>query len=93
MSVFDAKSRYARYATVYQTIDARGRAVTAVGGPTLPERPTLGDHLLKDHQRLDHLAGHYLVNPNGYWSIAHHNGRLVPDAALAAPTVKIPREG
>lgn len=93
MSVFDAKSRYARYASVYQTTDMRGRAVTAVGAPALPARPTLGDHQLKAHQRLDHLAGHYLANPNGFWSIAHHNGRLLPDAALAAPSVKIPREG
>ena len=93
MSSFDAKSRYARYATVYQTKDMRGRTVVAVGAPDLPERPTLGDHLLKDHQRLDHLAGHYLANPNGFWSIAWHNHRLLPDAALAAPSVKIPREG
>jgi prophage tail gpP-like protein len=93
MSVFDAKSRYARYATVYQTTDARGRMVAAVSAPALPDRPTLGDHLLKEHQRLDHLAGHYLANANGFWSIAHHNGRLLPDAALAAPSVKIPREG
>jgi hypothetical protein len=93
VSVFDAKSRYARYATVYQTTDGRGRAVSAVGAPTLPDRPTLGDHLLKDHQRLDHLAGHYLANANGFWSIAYHNRRLLPDAVLAAPSVKIPREG
>ncbi len=93
MSVFDAKSRYARYATVYQTTDARGRAVAAVGAPVLPDRPALGDHLLKDHQRLDHLAGHYLANPNGFWSIVHHNSRLLPDAALAGPSVRIPREG
>ena len=93
MSVFDAKSRYARDATTYQTVDARGRSVTAVGAPVLPERPTLGDHLLKEHQRLDHLAGHYLANPNGFWSIADHNRRLLPDAALTGPSVKIPREG
>lgn len=93
MSVFDAKSRYARYATVYQTTDARGRSVSAVGVPVLPDRPTLGHHRLKDHQRLDHLAGHYLANPAGFWSIAHHNRRLLPDAVLAAPAVKIPREG
>jgi hypothetical protein len=93
MSVFEAKSRYARYAKVYQTTDTRGRTVAGVGAPALPERPTLGDHLLKEHQRLDHLAAHYLANPNGFWSIAHQNRRLLPDAVLAAPTAKIPREG
>jgi hypothetical protein len=93
MAVFDAKSRYARYAIAYQTTDGRGRTVAAVGAPNLPDRPTLGDHLVKDHQRLDHLAGHYLANPNGFWSIANHNRRLLPDAVLVAPTVAIPREG
>lgn len=93
MSVFEAKSRYARYATVYQTTDARGRTVAAVGAPELPERPTLGDHLLKAHQRLDHLAAHYLDYASGFWSIADHNRRLLPDAVLAAPSVEIPREG
>jgi hypothetical protein len=93
MSVFDPKSRYALYAKVYETTDARGRKVAAIGAPAIPRSPALGDHLLRDHQRLDHLAGHYLADPNGFWRIVHHNGRLLPDAALAAPSIKIPRSG
>lgn len=93
MSVFDQKSRYARHANVYETTDARGRTVTAVTAPEIPVRPTLGDHLLRDHQRLDHLAAHYLNDANGFWRIAHHNARLLPDAALSGPSVRIPREG
>ena len=93
MSVFDVKSRYARYASVYKTTDLRGREVTAVGPPSLPDRPPLGDHQVKDHQRLDHLAAHYLNNANGFWSLVHHNRRILPDAVLAAPSLRIPREG
>lgn len=93
MSVFDPKSRYALYSTVYTTTDGRGRQVAAVGAPSIPAMPTLGDHLLREHQRLDHLAGHYLADPNGFWRVVHHNARLLPDAALAAPSVKIPRAG
>ncbi|MGH6612682.1 hypothetical protein [Sphingomonas sp.] len=93
MSVFDPKSRYARFATAYETVDGRGRKVAAVGPAAIPERPPLGDHLLRSEQRLDHLAAHYLSDANGFWWIADHNRRLLPDAALAAPSVKIPREG
>jgi hypothetical protein len=93
MSIFDAKSRYAKHATLYETVDARGRRVQAVGPATPPQRPPLGDHLLKDHQRLDHLAAHYLNDANGFWRIAEHNGALLPDAALTGISVRIPREG
>lgn len=93
MSVFDTKSRYALYAKVYETTDARGRKVAAIGAPEIPPAPTLGDHLLADHQRLDHLAGHYLADDNGFWRIVHHNLRLFPDAVLTGVSVKIPRAG
>lgn len=93
MSVFDKKSRYVRFASTYATKDDRGRKVVAVGPAVIPQRPPLGDHLLREGLRLDHLAAHYLDDPNGFWWIADHNGRIIPDAALAAPSVKIPREG
>jgi hypothetical protein len=93
VSVFDPKSRYALYAKVYETVDGRGRKVAAVGVPAIPQGPTLGDHLLRDHQRLDHLAGHYLADDNGFWRIVHHNARLLPDAVLTGQSVKIPRAG
>ena len=93
MSVFNPKSRYAQHASTYQTVDARGRTVQAVGPATPPKRPPLGDHLLKDHQRLDHLAAHYTGDANGFWRLAEHNGALIPDAALVGGSIKIPREG
>jgi hypothetical protein len=93
MSVFDKKSRYVRFAATYQTVDARKRKVVALGPAAIPERPPLGDHLLRDEQRLDHLAAHYLDDPSGFWWIANHNRRLLPDAALVGESVKIPQEG
>lgn len=93
MSVFDAKSRYALHATVYTSIDARGRVVQAVGPAMPPESSTLGDHLLKEHERLDHLAAHYLNDANGFWRIAEHMGVMLPEAALAGESVRVPREG
>ena len=93
MSIFDGKSRYAKHATPYTTVDARGREVSAVGPASPPPSRRLGDHLLKDHQRLDHLALHYLDDANGFWRIAEHNDVLLPDAALIGASVKIPGEG
>lgn len=93
MSIFDPQSRYALYARTYETVDARGRKVTAVSAPSIPPAATLGEHLLRQGQRLDHLAGHYLGDANGFWRIADHNARLLPDATLAGPGVRIPRAG
>jgi hypothetical protein len=91
MSTFDKKSRYVKHATPYTTTDARGRKVTAIGPAKPPAAPNLGDHLLKDHQRLDHLAGHYLEDAFGFWRLAEHNNVLLPDAALIGLSVRIPR--
>jgi hypothetical protein len=94
--MFDIKSRYVKFATLYTTVDARGREVTAVTPAAIPERPHLGDHQLKDGQRLDHLAQFYLDDANGFWRIAAHSGTALPDSVTAAPlegvpVVRIPR--
>ena len=83
--MFDAKSRYVKYAQVYSAVDARGRAVAAVTPALIPEQPHLGDHQLTDGQRLDHLSHFYHDDPNGFWRIAAHNGAALPDAVTAAP--------
>lgn len=93
MSVFDAKSRYVLYAAPYSTTDGRGRPVQAIGPAQIPDMPNQGDHLLKDHERLDHLAAHYLNDANGFWRIASHNDVMLPEAALIAQSIKIPRDG
>ena len=80
------------HATTYETVDARGRDVQALSAAEPPVRANLGDHLLKDHQRLDHLAAHYLGDANGFWRLAEHNGALLPDAALRGGSIRIPQE-
>ena len=77
--MFDAKSRYAK-AETYTVVDVRGREVTVVTPASKPESSLLGIHLLKQGQRLDHLAALYLSNPAGFWRIAEQNDVMLPEA-------------
>ncbi|MDJ0861087.1 MAG: hypothetical protein QNK18_01845 [Gammaproteobacteria bacterium] len=90
MSTFDPKSRYVRNASTYEATDRRGRVVQALTPATAPVQTELGEHILKQGQRLDHLAQFYLKDPNGFWKIAEHNNAMLPDALLQQRTVKIP---
>lgn len=92
MAKFSRDSRYTHYATAYSTVDAAGRRVAAVTPATIPDQSELGEHVLRQHERLDHLANYYLQSPTAYWRIAHHNSLLVPDAAYAHQTLHIPRK-
>jgi hypothetical protein len=83
MAVFDDKSRYVRFASVYAAADRRGRQVQAL---------TLGEHLRRDGQRLDHLANFYLGDPSGFWRIAEMNGALLPDALALVRSITIPTQ-
>ena len=40
----------------------------------------LGVHLLKQGQRLDHLAARYLNDPAGFWRLAEQNDVMLPEA-------------
>lgn len=77
--MFHPKSRYAKVET-YSAIDARGREVAVVGPATKPSANLLGIHLLKQGQRLDHLAALYLNDPAGFWRIAEQNDAMLPEA-------------
>lgn len=90
MATFDAKSRYVKYATVYEATDRRGRTVQALTAATPPAQTKLGEHLRKQGQRLDHLANHYLADPSGFWRLAEMNDALLPDAVLTQDAIKIP---
>jgi len=92
MAVFDGKSRYTKNASTYEATDRRGRTVVALTAANRPEQSLLGEHLLKEGQRLDHLANFYLEDPNGFWRIAEINGVTLPDALAEADVVKIPTE-
>lgn len=90
MATFSKSSRYAKFAQVYQTRDRRGEAVLAVLPPQIPTWRNRGTHLSKEGQRLDHLAWHYLKNPEGYWALTAHNARILPDAVLFQYRIRIP---
>jgi hypothetical protein len=90
MANFDSKSRYAKYAATYQVQDRRGRTVTALTAVQPPAQVRLGEHLRKEGQRLDHLASHYLRDPNGFWRLAEMNDAVLPDSVLMQDAITIP---
>jgi hypothetical protein len=90
MSVFNAKSRYVKHAAVTTAVDRRGRTVSCVTPAIVPQQAELGRHRLRDGQRLDHLANHYLNNAEGFWRIAEINDAMTVEAALDTPLIKIP---
>ncbi len=90
MAVFDENSRYVRFASIYMAIDRRGRRVQALSAAAPPPQTRLGEHLRRDGQRLDHLAGFYLNDPNGFWRIAEINGAILPDALALVRSLTIP---
>lgn len=91
MAVFDRMSRYANVPT-YEATDRRGRRVVALTVADKPQQTLLGEHLLKEGQRLDHLANFYLEDPNGFWRIAEINGATLPDELAEVDVIKIPTE-
>ncbi len=90
MAIFDPKSRYVKYARTVAARDRLGREVVALTPALVPPQPILGEHRKKDHQRLDHLAHHYLKDASGFWRIVEANNVLLPDALAEAPFVTIP---
>lgn len=92
MAVFDPKSRYVLHATTYRVTDRRGRDVIALTAALPPPAARRGEHLRNEGQRLDHLAGFYLGDPNGFWRIAEHNGAVLPEALAETDVVRIPTE-
>ena len=77
--MFDEKSRYASTET-YVVTDARGRQVPVVVPPPAPDSSLLGIYLLKQGERLDHLAAKFLNDPAGFWRIAERNDAMLPEA-------------
>ena len=93
MSVFLNTSRYLKYAALTSAVDRRGRTVACVTPAHPPAQPELGKHRLKDGQRLDHLAQHYLADSTLYWRIALINDAMTPDQIAEAEFVSIPAKG
>ena len=76
--MFDPKSRYASLQT-YTVKDHRGRDVAVVPVPSSPAQTLLGIHLLRQGERLDHLAQKYLDNPAGFWRICEMNDVMLAE--------------
>jgi hypothetical protein len=89
--MFDQKSRYEKLET-YKVTDRRRRTVVVVPAPPAPHQTVLGLHIMKQGQRIDHLAQKYLDDPAGYWRICELNDVMLPKALTEAREIKIPRK-
>lgn len=89
--MFDSKSRYYKLTTSTAT-DRRGRTVTVVPVPEPPEQTSLGYHLRRQGQRLDHLAYKYLDDEAGFWRICELNDVMLPEALSEADEIAIPKK-
>jgi hypothetical protein len=87
--MFDDKSRYKNQGQ-YAVKDGRGRLVKVVGVPDALVQNTLGYHLLKQGERVDHLAAKYINNPAGFWRIGQLNDAMLPEAMTEQKEVAIP---
>lgn len=89
--MFDDDSRY-KDAPTYILKDSRGRRVRVVAVPAAAPEVSVGVHLRKEGQRLDHLAFRYLKNASGYWRIAELNGVMDAEQLSEVLEVEIPRK-
>ena len=87
--MFDKNSRYKDLPLTYRE-DARGRVVAVVPVPEAPQQTLRGYHLLKQGQRVDHLANAYLQNPTGFWRICELNDAMWPEAITEKAEIAIP---
>jgi hypothetical protein len=89
--MFDDNSRYAQ-ATRYTVTDLRGRSVTVVAPPAPPQQVLLGYHVLRQGQRLEHLAYRYLDDADAFWRIAEFNDAMQAEWLSEAREIAIPKK-
>ena len=87
--MFADKSRY-KNLTPYTVTDRRGRFVSVIPVPAAPDQNLLGFHVLKQGQRLDHMAFKYLDDPAGFWRICELNDVMLAEALSEVDEVAIP---
>ena len=91
MAVFDRLSRYVKpRLDPYDVVDIRGRKVKALPMREPIPEVSVGEHVLRQGQRLDHLANGLIADPFGYWRIAEVNGAVLPDSLAEFERLKIP---
>lgn len=89
--MFIKKSRYVKQ-QVHHTTDSRGRIVSVVLPPNKPAQTFLGFHVLKQGQRLDHMAFKYLQDNQGFWRIAEFNDVMHAEQLSEKAEIAIPKE-
>jgi hypothetical protein len=87
--MFDAKSRYSGLAP-YTLTDHRGRTVSVEPVPPAPNQVMLGIHVLRQGEKIEHLAYRYLMNPAGFWRICELNGAMTAEAITEQREISIP---
>ena len=87
--VFDSLSRYLNLVP-YSRQDHRGRWVSVLPVPPPPDDALLGIHLLRQGERLDHLAFRYLNNPAGFWRVCEMNDVMLAEALTERREISIP---
>jgi hypothetical protein len=87
--MFDSKSRYAK-APTYKMKDGRGREVAVVETPPKPAQGLMGIHMLKQGERLDHLAFKYTADAAGFWRIAERNDAMTAEQLTERREIEIP---
>ena len=87
--IFDPLSRYRNLST-YVRRDHRGRSVSVLPVPPPPSDVLLGIHVLRQGERIDHLAFRYLENPAGFWRICEFNDVMLAEALTERRQISIP---
>jgi hypothetical protein len=77
-------SRYEKVG-VSQSVDARGRTVTALKIRFIPPTPAGFFNTVNASDRLDLLAYRFYRNPEKFWLIADANTEMDPEDLLAEP--------
>jgi hypothetical protein len=93
LAKFSSNSRYVRFSHAYVSTGTDGQTVTAIAPANVPPQSVLGDHLLSEHERLDHLSHYYLGDATAFWRLCKMNDVLIPDAALSLRALRIPIRG
>lgn len=91
--MFFPGSRYLKAGAQYSVVRADGSTVLVTRLPKPAPATLAGYHRRLVGQRLDHMAGHYLSDPTGFWRLCDANDSMVPDSLAAADLVGIPLVG
>ena len=93
--MFFKGSRYERVAE-HTLTDAAGRTIAYKGTRFIPDTPALRTHVVRDFERLDHIAFQHYRDAERFWRICDANRALWPGDLVAEPGRRIlipPSEG